>query len=160
MKPIYSIAILLFFLASCSTIKNSVTFEEKKYGLYNSKITSVERDINNPIVGLISHTDSISIYKQTDTVPMKVGYKFGVKFILKSNESKTVEVKTVWVFPKPIFIDGKKYKSYTMMVDANYNEESYAGYFFENEKELMKGKWELKFYLRDKKLYQRNFIMK
>jgi hypothetical protein len=106
-------------------------------------------------------SDNFRIVEQSDTVPARLGQKFGVIFQMDSDIDQLLEVEQVWIFPSPIRLaDGREYKEVRYKISKPTNEPTYSLYELESQYELVKGEWMYQMFYQEKKIFEKKFLLK
>jgi len=157
-RLLYSPILVLLAAASCNSgyDKKYVTKEGKEhqtirfmelgYGIGTTNSDNTDFKIKDPV----------------DTIPLKLGTEFGIRYSLASNLDEAVKIQTVWTFPDSTIDDstGKKspYLSYNSAYTPNLS--IFASYALGSKKELLPGKWFVSIYCENKLLYRKVFFLK
>jgi hypothetical protein len=166
MKPaILLCAIFLSLLiTSCSDSpeaytpeKQTIRFVEMSHGLAKKADLSTEEN------GLSSdgeQADDFSVAKTVDTIEAKQGVRFGIRYTLESNQDMAVSLRQVWIFPDSMRDEeGGVFKEVSRELNTTPNEETFASYQLDYPYEVMRGKWQLRFYYKNHLLYRKIFVL-
>ena len=133
--------------------------QELKSGMSESR-TVYKKEMTDSPSGLQSFSDHFRVVKQTDSIPARLGQKFGVIFQMNSNVDDFLEVEQVWIFPSPIrFADGKEFKEVRYNIEKPTNEPTFSFYELENEYEVVKGEWIYQMFYKGKKIFEKKFYL-
>jgi hypothetical protein len=159
----------LLFLTACTSGKLSIHSSKKKdkvsivvcrYGWCQSHIIRKEKSDSS-----FGHEkmvlDQFELIKQTDTIPAKIGSEFGMEFIVKCPQQKTVTLTIRWTFPSPIvnkktgetFVHSLHPRTYTN------GEKSFSVYLLEEDNEVVKGNWKMDFLYNDEIICTKTFFL-
>ena len=137
----------------------SIEFAELDYGLAQvgdrrpmkaDNVPTGERNVSTTL-DFVEHTDSIQIAPKAS---------FGIMYMLKAIDSVDINVDVEWIFPKKMVDDkGNKYKSIRYTSKKPTNTELGNTYTFDEQYEMIEGKWILNIYYENKKLFSRTFIV-
>ena len=160
----FALALLPVLLAACTSTHTtkqdnlvSLKVQELNSGISQSRAVYKEEMTDSPS-GLHSFSDNFRIVKQTDTIPARLGQKFGVIFQMTSSADRPLEVEQVWIFPSPIrFADGREFKEVRYKVEKPTNEPTFSFYELENEYEVVKGEWIYQMFYQGKKIFEKKF---
>lgn len=141
-----------------SSEKQTIRFVELAHGV-------AKKSSDNSISSSDSYSDESSsndlgIAEDSDTIPARIGTRFGVRYMLESNLDPDVELRQVWIFPDSMHNEeGDAYVEDAYKVSKTPNQETYASYQLEYPYELIKGKWQLCFYYKKHLLYRKIFVL-
>jgi hypothetical protein len=119
-------------------------------------ITEVQKDT---AAGRLNIVNNFVISEQTDKIPSKIGTTFGIKYIVKGRPiGANIAILVRWTHP-PITPSGKKT---AVITEEAYRyktigKETFIIYTFEEEWELMPGKWTCQLFHKDKLLAEKSF---
>lgn len=154
----------LALILSCSGVKfiNNSTTEIINYGVISSKATKINNDFDEKsVTGNTVIQNGLRIIEKTDTVEGKIGLIFGVNFVINNPETKMIPVKRVWTLPKETtMLNGKSIKSITRNDFIKTNISEWMYYTIENESEIIKGKWTIQYFYKNKEILKKDFFMK
>jgi len=163
-KTLTYLTILLVF--GCSNVRKvnsdmplKLDLKELNYGICETETEYIEKAESSPSGNHI-YSYGFKLIKQTDRIPGKLGQKFGIEFIMKSNVTKLISVEQVWIFPTIIKDDkGKEFKELRYTIGKPTNENTYSTYTLEKEYEVVKGEWIYQMFYDGKKIYERKFYI-
>lgn len=164
MDRIIQIVLVCVLLSGCSILKKStdsikVDFEELNYGLVSATDQYSKPDQEDP-TGTHSYSAFYKLIEKTDSINVNLGDRIGVQYNLKSNVNKWVPVRQVWIFPSQMINDkGEKFDKLDYIINRPTNDNRWANYKFEEEYELLKGKWIFQVYFEGNKLYEKEFYL-
>ncbi len=165
MKLISLFAALLFL----NSVFAQTIVESKKYG--RLEFTEIEygvaqvvkgttEEMKNSPTGTHGWLENFEITKITDSVPAELKANFGVHYIVRSKDTVEIEVEIEWIFPKKMTNDdGEKFKSIRYKTQRPTNIESASSYSLDKPFELIKGNWTENFYIQNKLVHSRTFIL-
>jgi hypothetical protein len=105
-------------------------------------------------------SNGLTILKQTDHIPGKLGVNFGTLYIMKANVTKNIPVEEVWIFPSSMKDDnGKEFRMLRYTIEKPTNQETYSTYSFEQKYEIVKGKWIYQMFYHGVKIFERKFYV-
>lgn len=161
----YLIIITLIITFSCSSIghiiKNSPV-EEINYGVLSSQQTIIDDDFDekSPSGNTVLQR-KLKVVKKTDTIEGKLGLIFGVNFIMNNEENISIPVKRVWTLPTKIEMpNGDIIQSVERTDIINTNVPMWMYYTVEYPNEIVKGKWTIQYFYKNKEIYIKDFFMK
>jgi hypothetical protein len=93
--------------------------------------------------------------KKTDTIEAKIGNRFGVIYVLKDYSHSTQQIRIEWEFPEEV----KGVKTLSYYVTSKIFSKTFSLYTFEDKEELVKGKWQLRMYHKNKLLLIKDFVV-
>lgn len=155
----------LLFFASCNehTHRNDEPpyhFQEISHGIYATESTSREASTESPS-GFQRFSSGVNLIKTCNVITAIKGKEFGIQYTIESNRDTTLLVKKVWEFPDTITNNnGEKFSRLERKMYVSTNQQLFTFYSLDEDYEVIKGKWILKFFLQDHLLYQRTFILK
>ncbi len=166
MKKIIGIAacVTMVFLSGCTMSKSkdiSIAFKELSYGVISVGGTSVTEDDDDksPSGNTVSHS-KMSITEKTDTITGEIGRVFGVNFVLLSNINAYFPVTRRWTFPSKIGAPGgEQVGSVTREDGIVTNTKQWMYYTFEEDYEIVKGKWVLQYFYKNQEIYKKTFVV-
>ncbi len=165
MKLISLFAALLFINSVfAQTIVESkqfgrLEFAEIKYGVAQVVKGTIEEMKNSP-TGIHGWLKDFEITRITDSVPAELNANFGVQYIVMAKDTVEIEVEIEWLFPKKMTNDeGEKFKSIRYKTRRPTNIESASSYSLDKPFELIKGNWTENFYIENKLVHTRTFIL-
>lgn len=165
MKFLYLFAALLFFNSVfAQTIVESklfgrLVFTEIQYGVAQV-VDGISEEMKNSPTGSHGWLKEFEVTKITDSVPAELNANFGVHYIIKSKDTVEIEVEIEWLFPKRMTNnEGKKFKSIRYKTRRPTNIESASSYSLDKPFELIKGNWTENFYIENKLVHTRTFIL-
>ena len=133
-------------------------------GYTSSKVESVGDDESSPTGNMLFSSDSVIVLEETDTIHAKLGVQFGTVFNLISGDTSQVllKFKEVWHFPEGMTdLYGNPMESHPVMVEFIVNGgRQYSCYMFEEEHELVKGRWIVETYFGKKLLFKKSYIVR
>ena len=103
--------------------------------------------------------DNIELVQRTDHIPAIRGTRFGFRFIIKGS-SQGQQIKIVRRNLVPGLRNpktGNIFYSYEYELAKNIGEETYAGYSFDENWELIPGKWTFQIFYEGRKLAEKTF---
>lgn len=163
-KILFLLSVIL--ISGCSIRKKTesnksikIEFKELNYGVYTTKTIYTEKQNNSPS-GERTLSDEIESIEQSNKVEGKLGQKFGVEYMLQSNQTTDIIVEQVWLFPTEMTNDkGKTYQELRYKVEKPTNDETYSLYSLDKEFEIVKGEWIFQMFYNGNKLCERKFIV-
>lgn len=100
------------------------------------------------------------VTKATDSVPAKLNTVFGLAFKVNGPDTYDLKYTIEWVYPVPMDEgDGKLYGGVRTNLSMATNKDNDAFFTFTQPYQLIKGKWKLRIYFGDKKVYAQTFIV-
>jgi len=146
------------WLASCNEAgeeynseQQTIRFVELSHGIATQNSSQYDDD---------ESSDNFAVADETDTIPAKLGARFGIRYMLESNLDPVVSLRQVWVFPDSMHDEeGNVYKQESYVINRLPNQEKYAAYKLEYPYEIIKGKWQLCFYYKKHLLYRKIFVL-
>lgn len=111
--------------------------------------------------GAVTRREGFRIEKETRDIPARHGIEFGILYTLKSFlGTGTTPIRVVFTYPAPGLRNpktGKVSLSTETTFDKRYDVEQMDSYTFEEEWELVPGKWQVQVFDRQKKLAECTF---
>jgi hypothetical protein len=164
MKPRFLLCFLFLpaFIISCedgaeeyAPEKQTIRFAETGYGVCSLKPEAVESDEEGQ-----TYTQNFVITDKTDTVPARLGSRFGINYMIESNLNDAVELRRSWMFPDTMHNEeGDAYIERSVNIRRTPNEENNTYFTLEHPYEIIKGKWQLRFYYKKHLLYRKIFVV-
>jgi len=155
--------VFVLVLVSCaSPHPNEVEkrqFEVINYGLYITT-TSWRDDHSSSPTGKMTRSGDRVHLETTTSIPPIIDTRFGVEYIVRSNNNRPVKLKFKWTPSTPIVGKlGKEYGevSYEKIKKTNYLQ--YAGYILSIESELKTESWTLQIIYENEVLYEKEFFI-
>jgi len=167
MNRIYFV-LFLFLLSNCSFTKHIIRtngnvtcdFKELSHGIYISTVDSIDSSKYSQI-GHHSFVKDVDLLFVTDTINGEIGTHFGIEYMVKTPFDTSLNIKKVWIFPdKMIGENGKKYYQLKRDLTIDTNASLFTSYGFDNDFEIIPGKWILRLYCNSKLLYEKIFIIR
>lgn len=162
MKKIIFLLITLVLLGCSSQKKTAnrvgdVSFIDLGYGICSVNIDQVQSINNNPS-GIHHISSNFNLIEQTDKIPLKMGQRFGVDYLLKSPEFKELQVEIVWTFPKTITNDkGETFSEVRYVNNKMTNQDHHETYALNSKYLKVPGEWTYEMFIHGQKLYERKF---
>jgi len=158
----YSFSLSIVMLVSCGNSpeeytpeQQTIRFVELSYGVCNLEPEKAESGDEGQ-----TFSQNFVITDKTDTVPAKIGSRFGISYMIESSLEDAVELRRAWIFPEPMRDDdGDVYIGKSLDIRRTPNDETTAYYTLEHPYEIIKGKWQLCFYYKKHLLYRKIFLV-
>ena len=165
MKP--TLLILSFFAACCVFLPAAAdditvnAIEIIAYGEFQAAPRTT-KDAKNTSLGKMTVLEEIELVKQSDVIDAATGTQFGVKYLVKGSPKGTnVALAVRLLHPPTTNPDTKKTAtSETWVANAKVGSANYSGWIFEYDWELVPGDWILQLFYKDRKLLEKQFIVK
>lgn len=127
-------------------------YEAQRLGRINAEDTTKER------MG-VYETRSIKLIKKTDKIPAAIGKKFGFRYIVKGTPEGAQAMVTVNLLTPGLRRQGVGSNSYreSWTVPKPIGKITYDGFLFENDWELVPGKWTFQIFYDGRMLGERSF---
>jgi len=139
----------------------SATISE--YGIYSLGSYLRRPEINSP-TGMVKSTNSPSLIKQTEEVPLAQGVKFGFCFDVEGVGTEgRVELTQSVTHPELVRSNGTKSSSYTMPLYLNIvggKGHGCTGYGLDQAFELVPGTWHFDISISGKSIAQQQFVVR
>ncbi len=157
---IWLVSILLISCASPQKeILNGSNFEVVNFGTYITQ-TDYKEDLDTSPTGKMTRSGDRIHLEKTTSIPPIIDTRFGVEYMVRSNNSRPVKLKFKWIPSSPIIgKSGKEYReiSYEKIKKTNYLQ--YAGYILSIESELKTESWTLQIIFENDVLYEQAFFI-
>jgi len=164
-NKIYSSAFLfLLFSTIVSCVSNKlgegeISITETNYGLYKAVATG-QIDNEQSATGKTNVAHNIGFYETTTNIPLTKGIQFGAEFIVNGKANQEVELEVVWTYPQKIKNNNEvEFSQYKSTSTRSTNDKTWTGYIINKDYEMVKGVWLLEIFYKNKKLYQKEFIV-
>jgi len=147
----------LAMLAGPARAGDAVGVEIVQYGLFRSDIVGTQPDTSGVAHNVLSNICHIAT---TETVPMKIGVHFGVRYkVTGPVAGDRVVLKRVVHYPAVVTppAPGRPTSTVASFVELRVGTTSYAEYALEQPWELVAGTWTFQFFERDRKLAEFSF---
>lgn len=146
-----------------TTIKSKtfgkLEFVELEYGLAKVEAGSVETLPNTP-TRTHGWLKDFQVIKASDSIQAEMKANFGIVYMIKARDTADIEVVIEWIFPQKITNEnGESFKSVKYSTQRPTNIPSASSYSLDAPYELVKGEWQVNFYLERKKVYSRSFYL-
>ena len=113
----------------------------------------------------IDSTRSDYLYEQrflkanTDKIPALIGTHFGFNYVIPGEPTEEyIRIMKITKYPEPgLQKRGRTVLSDTVYFSVKLNEQTYSGFRFDNDYELIPGKWEFELWYKGNKLLSRSF---
>ncbi|MAM18172.1 MAG: DUF3859 domain-containing protein [Christiangramia sp.] len=155
--------LLSLVLLGCSSQKEpanrvgDISLIDLGYGICSVNIDQVQ-SMNNSPSGAHHISSNFYLIEQTNTIPMEMGQRFGVDYLLKSPDFKEVQVEIVWTFPKPITNDkGESFNEVRYVNNKKTNQDYHETYALNSKYLMVPGEWTYEMFIQGQKLYERKF---
>ncbi len=152
----------IVFVLAATLAASAQTIERVKildFGIYTRDIISADK-LSNVATGRINISQNFKLVQKTDTVVMKKGTTFGVRYETVG-KPKGQQVKLTWVmrFPEPGLVDPKGQRFYTneFARDHTIGGESFRAYSLDEPWELVPGEWVFEFWDGPRKVGEQRF---
>jgi len=160
MMTIYFLVVFLFVpVIAGAQGKGAVAIDILRAGIYKAVETSrVKADESSS--GFVSKLKGIEMVKETNTIPAKVGIRFGFWYLVRGTplQSMTTITQVIIFPPKGLKKPGKE-RVYQSKIDfqAKIGGYGYISYAFDDEWEVVPGKWIVQLWHTGKKLAEKTF---
>lgn len=159
--------VLLFY--SCSEQQHKSTEETElknaniKFNIINHGIGHItnahtETDTADP-TGMERFGSDFIIDTVADTIPARKGIEFGVTYSITASINGVIPLTKVWIFPDTMHIPGRKTTRLIKQESEDFNTALFASYRLDDDYEILKGVWHLRFYYKHHLLYYKTFVL-
>jgi hypothetical protein len=152
------IVIHISFLCINCTKPQITKFEIKDYGIISSEHVEQKYSTSNP-----PYKENISsnpkVIKRTTDIPTILGLSFGYIYVIKGEpKGKLVPITLAYRVPELNNPEtGKVYSTFELKFDRKIGSEYHTAYKFDEEWELVPGKWSIELFYRGKKVQEKTF---
>ena len=144
-------------IAGSKDIIDQSNFEVINFGLYKAQTNNMEELDSSP-TGQMSISRDWTHLKTITEIPAVLDTRFGVEYIINSNDTDRVKLKFIWIPSTPITGEtGKLHKEITYEKIKKTNSLQYAGYILSIESELVPDYWTLRIFSEGKLLHEKTF---
>lgn len=163
---------ILFFsisFCSCSSVylNKNIQIDQIEiidYGIYKTQPSDEVLKTDFPVGGVFKPAYEKEFVKKTDQIPAILGLSFGYRFIVKGNpQGQTAILKFVILHPEMVNPNnGEPFKKHIYNYESTIgqtNSFSRHSFKFDEEWELVPGKWVLKLYYKNKLLAEKSFTI-
>ena len=159
MKHNYILLILIFFWSSCAGAQSTNNVIKRvellDYGILNiNKIKTIDTSLTAS--GKYTIAKMTSVKKTTDLIIAKKHEAFGITYKVIGNPHGTKVLLTIKIIHPPI----KGRTSSKAKIWAYIGEPDYTFYSFDEDYELLEGKWKIQIWNKNKKLLEKVFHIK
>jgi hypothetical protein len=145
--------------ADAATVERADVVDKGIYAIVEGEKTP---DANTP-TGTVTAVESETLIAATDTVAGKVGTEFGFRYVVVGEpKGEAVRLEIVITYPPPGLKgpgDGAPAPETRYARDKAIGETIYCGYGFENDWEIVPGKWTFAVWHDGKKLAEESFTV-
>ena len=152
----------IVFVLAATVAVTAQTIERVKildFGIYSRDIVSADKN-SNVATGRINISQNFKLVQKTDTVVMKKGTTFGVRYETVG-KPKGQQVKLTWVmrFPEQGLVDpkGQHFYANEFARDHVIGDESFRAYSLDEPWELVPGEWVFEFWDGPRKVGEQRF---
>lgn len=131
------------------------------FGTYEAKERG-SREAESTATGTVNVVSNLRRVAQTETIPARLGTRFGVKYrVLGRPKGGDIVLTMITRFPAGGLTNGKgeKFEKNEVMVRGKLGIEAYRTYRFDNAWELVPGEWVMEFHHKGKKLGEKKFTV-
>lgn len=149
------------FVRNIKRTKKDFAFDfiELSHGIYITIADSAQKSNDSP-TGIHPFLKDALLSYETDTIYGEIGIHFGMEYMVKSPIDTSIKIKKVWIFPKTMINNnGEEFCQFKRDLIIKTNYIYYSGYEFEDNYEIIPGKWILRLYFNDKLLYEKVYII-
>ena len=165
MKITFLFVTILFFTisfaqTSVTLVKNrKLKFVELDYGLAKV-VRGTQEVLKESPTGVHGWLKDFVITKVTDSIKAEIKNTVGVVYKIVAKDTVDINVDIEWIFPEKITNEkGEAFKSIRYTTKRPTNFPSASSYTFDGPYELVKGNWQMNFYLDNRKVYSRTFTV-
>jgi hypothetical protein len=158
-KVIMTIILIHISLLCINCTKSQITkFEISDYGIISAQHVEQKVSTSNP-----PHKENISInpkvIKRTTEIPAILGEGFGYIYVIKGEpKGKLIPITIAYRVPEQKNPEtGKIYSTFELKFDREIGSEYHTAYRFDEEWELVPGKWSIEIFYRGKKVLEKTF---
>ena len=150
--------VLVLLAGTAAQARDQVGVEIVQYGLFRSDIVGKQPGPGGVIHNVV---DNICHIATTETVPMKIGVHFGLRYrVTGPVAGGRVLLRRVIHYPVVMTLPGGRPASLVSnFVELRAGTTSYAEYALEHDWELVPGIWTFQFFERDRKLAEFRFTV-
>lgn len=131
-----------------------------EYGLYTGHTMNKTTNESLPTGGR-NILSKISLIKETDSIPAKIGNMFGFRYKIKGGLiGSEAKITKVLIYPPPGLVNPVTHKTFfksSFSLKKKLGKTSYTGYTFEKEWELVPGEWTIQLLYGNRKLTEKKF---
>jgi len=153
------LALTLVLVAGSAEAREPVGVEIVQYGLFRSEIIDRRPDSTGVMHNVV---DKVCHIATTDTVPMKIGVHFGLRYKVTGPVAgepvvlkKIIRYPAVMTLPQP----ARPSSVVSSLVELRVGTTTYTEYALEQPWELAPGTWTFQFFERDRKLAEFSFTV-
>jgi hypothetical protein len=153
------LVIVLGFVAGTADAREPVGVEIVQYGLFRSEIVERQSDSTGVMHNVV---DKVCHIATTETVPLKIGVHFGVRYRVTGPVAgervvlnKVIRYPAVMTPPPP----ARPSSAVSSLVELRVGTTTYTEYALEQSWELAPGTWTFQFFERDRKLAEFSFTV-
>ncbi|MEJ0023794.1 MAG: DUF3859 domain-containing protein [Alphaproteobacteria bacterium] len=145
----------LFALPAAVSAQTVERVEISKFGIYTSR--DISKSVRPDGIEEVIDGDSRWL-QQTDTIPARIGVKFGIRFKLEGAPG-AVTLRRVTIVPEPGLRPrpGKPIKRVERDITLSTGDSIDAGWSFDHAYELLTGIWTIQIWQGDRKLAEKKF---
>ena len=128
------------------------------FGIYLGQITKHEEQPGTPAG--INTVENRKLVKQTETIPGRIGTRFGIEYVVRGRpQNKVVTITCITRFPSQGLVNdkGQKFTKSEFIQQDIIGENSVRTYTFDNSWEVVPGIWSLEFYYEGRKVGEKLF---
>ena len=161
MKKISLLFITVLVLCACSSHKKiaeeSLNVVELGYGICDVRIIN-DTPLNDSPTGVHKTSTDFKILETTKEIPCTENQRFGVCYVVASEEDKEVPINIVWTFPETIKNeDGRSFSQTGYIQNVTTNRDNHITYALGEKYLEVKGNWKVEMFHNGHKLYERKF---
>jgi len=146
---IFIIFLLSFMMNGCAgslktSVENVTGVKIVEYGISETK-TIKSPNYSNSVAGSVNVVKNEIITNQTDTIPLRIGLSFGLKYIIITTDGRHDEYPVTYrvTYPKTMVnpATGARENEWQFKTYSKANDPRYTGFRFESDYELLEGEW-------------------
>lgn len=129
------------------------------YGTYESGLGGKVSD--NAVAGDLTISFGKKLIKQSEEVTAKIGSNFGFRYTLTGPKDEVeVTIRVIHPFPLKDPVTGKEFAKSEWSQEVPINHENWnTGWNFENDWEIVPGKWVMQLLIKDKVILEKTFLI-
>lgn len=159
MTRVFLSALLLLAATVAATAQTVDRIKVLDFGVYTREVIGAEK-MSGVAIGRINTSQNFKLVEKTDTIVLKKGPTFGVRYETLG-KPRGSQVKLTWVmrFPEPGLVDPKGQRFFTneFSRDHTIGNESFRAYSFDEQWEMVPGEWTFEFWDGPRKIGEKRF---
>ena len=164
MKRLLLIGVLALASAviACGQAPKVDRIEIIESGIYRTEIAKTKQ-ASGAVTGTTDELANVKLVSSTTTIPARIGTRFGIRYrVVGSPNRASVKMTAIIHFPREGLLNPKTGKRIFRDVTTwtrNMGAETYNGFGFDEEWELVPGTWTYEIWYGDRKLAEQSFTV-